>query len=276
MPKKTKFDQGRLFILNEPTAPRLNPALAQEIGLNESIVFLQLEFWIAIGGKDKVKDGRKWTYQSVSDLHKFFPFWGRATINRIVQSLIKQNLIIIGNYNEYKYDRTRWFTINMEAASQLASVKCGTPLFQNGTPPFQNGTGPAQNGTTIPETTTKITTEDSKSGEAPPSSFHQWQTIIKETKNRPAALREMFGVLYPDHDLPDFGYIGKIARKVGGAGRLAELLWQISTRPPTGDVLSYAMVIAKNGGPNGGNRRRSSKGTGKWTPEEIAAANAEA
>ena len=133
---------------------------------------------------------------------------------------------------------------------------------------------PCENAKTLTENTTEITTEDSKSGEAPPSSFHQWQDIIKDTKNRPAALREMFKVLYPDHDLPAFGYIGTTARKVGGAGRLAELLWQNSTRPPTGDVLAY-IIKAKNGGSNGGNRRRSSQRTGHWTPEEIAAANAE-
>jgi hypothetical protein len=55
----------------------------------------------------------------------------------------------------------------------------------------------------------------------------------------------MFAILYPGLDPPDFGYIGKTAKAVGGAGRLAELLWQFSTRPPTGDVLAYIQAGAK-------------------------------
>lgn len=86
-----KFDANRTFIINDPSAPRLVPALAKEIGLNESILFLQIEYWIAIS--NNLRDGRKWTYQSTSDLRKTFPFWSDATIKRIVKSLKERNLI---------------------------------------------------------------------------------------------------------------------------------------------------------------------------------------
>lgn len=79
----------------------------------------------------------------------------------------------------------------------------------------------------------------------PPATFQKWQDLIKESKNRPATLRWMFAILYPGLDPPDYGYLGKTARGVGGAGRLAELLWQFSTRPPTGDVLAYIQAGAK-------------------------------
>lgn len=75
------FQQNRIFTLNEPNAPRLNPALACEIGLNESLVLLQLEFWIAISNNKR--DGMLWTYQSTRDIKaKTFPFWSLDTINR--------------------------------------------------------------------------------------------------------------------------------------------------------------------------------------------------
>jgi hypothetical protein len=51
MVKDEQVRQERVFVLNDPNAPRLSPALAIEIGLNESILFLQLEFWIAISDK---------------------------------------------------------------------------------------------------------------------------------------------------------------------------------------------------------------------------------
>lgn len=66
----------RLFVLNDPHALRVNAALAMEIGLNESIVLLQLEFLISIS--DNVREGRIWTYQSLSELQEaHFPFWSR-------------------------------------------------------------------------------------------------------------------------------------------------------------------------------------------------------
>ena len=64
-------------------------------------------------------------------------------------------------------------------------------------------------------------------------------------KNKGAALRHAFITLYGDErDVPAYGYLMKTARKVGGPGRLVELLAQHAVRPPSGDVLSY--IIAAN------------------------------
>ncbi len=102
-----------------------------------------------------------------------------------------------------------------------------------------------------PITKTPLTNKESgenNAGPDGPSTFADWQILLEpKSSNRPAVLRKMHESLYPGHDPPSFGYIGKVARKVGGAGRLAELLWQHSTRPPTGDVLAYVQGVAKRG-----------------------------
>jgi hypothetical protein len=165
---KSTFAANRVFTLNEPNAPRLNPALAAEIGLNESIVFLQMEFLIAICHHEY--EGKRWTYQSVTDLERIFPFWSRATINRTIQSLEAKRLICIGNFNKAKYDRTRWFAVDLDQAAQLKSLRVAvsdtrspqgdTAATQNGTGSTQIETPSAQNETTIPESTTEIITEN--------------------------------------------------------------------------------------------------------------------
>lgn len=150
----------RIYTVNNPTAPRLCPELAVEIGLNESVLLLQIEHWISICNHPI--DGDWWTYQSVRDIKDTFPFWGLATINRTIESLEKKNLIKIGNFNQARYDRTRWFAINGDEINRtLKSIKYenGTGVFQNGTRLAQIGTQSNQNGTTIPESTTEITTE---------------------------------------------------------------------------------------------------------------------
>ena len=142
----------RLFILNEPTAPRLNPALACEIGLNESLILLQLEFWISIS--DNARDGQQWTYQSTRDIqNKAFPFWSVMTINRTIKSLESKSLInTTAKYNTARYDKTRWFSMNYDGISKLKSISIRGYV----TGSSQNDTGSNQNGTTIPENTTEI------------------------------------------------------------------------------------------------------------------------
>lgn len=169
----TKFERNRLFVPNDPFAPTLCPELAREIGLNESILLLQLGFWIAIANHQR--DGRRWTYQSTRDIQERFPFWSVATVNRIIHSLEEKELIIVGNYNKHAYDKTRWFALNLDSLRKLRSIHVveevvsqnETGLSQNETPLYQNETGSAQNETTIPETTTDISTENSKKKASP-------------------------------------------------------------------------------------------------------------
>jgi hypothetical protein len=183
----SKFEENRIFILNNPNAPRLCPELAAEIGLHESIILLQIDFWIAIHGH--WYDDKKWTYQSVRDIQRKFPYMSTSTVNRAIQSLIKQGVVFEGNYNKYKYDKTRWFAINFEGCRKLRSISIapawqqaddtsdggeghgtghdtrsnqdGTRSTQFETGPCQDGTGSTQFGTTIPETSTETSKEKS-------------------------------------------------------------------------------------------------------------------
>jgi len=116
-----KYEKRRIFTLNDPYALRINNGLAKEIGFNESVVLLQLEYLIAIS--NNWRDGRYWTYQSLNDLHdNYFPWWSRETINRTIKKLLRMKLIVIGNYNNHKYDRTRWFGLNYANCDALESL----------------------------------------------------------------------------------------------------------------------------------------------------------
>lgn len=81
------------------------------------------------------------------------------------------------------------------------------------------------------------------------TSFQEWSDKLEkaEAKNRPVILRDMFVQLFPHKDAPTYAWLGKVARDVGGAGRLAELMWQVHPRPPTGEVLRFIVRMAKGG-----------------------------
>ena len=148
----------RIFVLNEPTALRVSPALAEEIGLNESIVLLQIEYWISIS--NNVEEGRRWTYQSIRDMkEKAFTFWSRSTIHRAIRSLVKSGYLVEGNFNKKGYDNTGWYALGDEIKN-LKSISVGveTALSQNETAtPSHNETTLSHNETTIPEITTENT-----------------------------------------------------------------------------------------------------------------------
>lgn len=90
--------------------------------------------------------------------------------------------------------------------------------------------------------------EDQPGQDAPalPTNLDGWQQLIKDDNNKPAVLRLMVETLYPRlAELPDYAYIGKTARIVGGAGRLGQLIWECSTKNVTGDLMAYIQAMAK-------------------------------
>ena len=178
MGNASRNNHTRMFTLNELSL-RLSPALASEIGLNESIMLLQIEYWISIS--EHFINNCRWTYQSVRQMQeKAFAFWSIATISRTAKSLLDKGLIIESNFNKKSYDNTRWFSLNYEALSKLKSILVRgyegseTPLFQNETPLFHDETSPLQdetpllqdetplfqNETTIPQITPQITPQN--------------------------------------------------------------------------------------------------------------------
>lgn len=157
------------YILYEPvksTVTRIMPELAKSIGLNESIVLLQISHWINIS--DNVEDGRYWTYQSFRDMRrKAFPYWSIFTIRRAILSLQEQSLITVGNFNKRKGDDTQWYSLNIEGCSRLTCVVLlsaddGRPVSKSNTL-FENETEVFQDHTTLPE----ITTENTQTKEKP-------------------------------------------------------------------------------------------------------------
>lgn len=112
----------RIFTTNDPHQMRIYKELAEEIGFEESVVFLQIEYLISIS--KNIRDGSYWTFQSLRELRKnYFPWWSITTISRIIKELENQKLLIIGSFNKLKSDQTPWYSINEVGISKLKSIK---------------------------------------------------------------------------------------------------------------------------------------------------------
>ncbi|WP_238941809.1 hypothetical protein [Bacillus sp. REN10] len=100
------------------------PSLATKIGLNESIILQQVHYWLQ--SSEHEHDGRKWVYNTYEQWQEHFPFWSISTIRRSIKSLEDAGLLIAGNFNKRKSDKTKWYSIDFEKVEGLNS-----PSVQN-------------------------------------------------------------------------------------------------------------------------------------------------
>ncbi|PKE17795.1 DnaD domain protein [Macrococcoides caseolyticum] len=96
------------------------PTLASHIGLNEAIILQQMHYWLS--KSNHKHDGRMWIYNTVKGWAEQFPFWSESTIKRAINNLTKKELVLIGNYNKAKFDKTLWYSIDYEKLDELERV----------------------------------------------------------------------------------------------------------------------------------------------------------
>lgn len=90
---------------------QFDPLIAKEIGVEEAILFSNIDFWCKKNKANKKHnhDGHYWTYNSMEAFVELFNFWSRRQIERILNNLISKGYVKVGNYNKHKYDRTKWY-----------------------------------------------------------------------------------------------------------------------------------------------------------------------
>lgn len=152
----------QIYTAADPTVERIFPSLAKEIGLNESIVLMQIAFWIKTS--NNIVNDTYWTYQSMTEMQeKAFPYWSVDTIRRIIHKLQKAGYILIDQHNKRKGDNTQWYALEPDKLSTLKSIIVQPIEAETSTPPLQDASmaysqvasPPLQYRTTLPEITTE-------------------------------------------------------------------------------------------------------------------------
>ncbi|MBS6509778.1 MAG: hypothetical protein KH369_16370 [Paraclostridium bifermentans] len=110
----------RLLFNEEPIT--INRLAANVLGLNEAIVVQQIHYWLNINEKAKINiyDNKVWTYNTYDVWQKEnFTFWSVRTLKSIFKKLEDKGILIKGNYNKKKYDRTLWITLDYNKLEEL-------------------------------------------------------------------------------------------------------------------------------------------------------------
>lgn len=86
-------------------------------GVVEAVLIQNLMFWIShnkANGRHFYQD-RTWTYNTVNAFAELFPYLSSQQIRRALDGLIAKGVILGGNFNENKYDRTKWYAFADES-----------------------------------------------------------------------------------------------------------------------------------------------------------------
>lgn len=142
-----------------------NLELAEKYGIEEAIILNNLFFWIRknVANDKHLHDGRYWTYNTNKALSRLFPYISDGKIFRALKHLEDADMIVKGNYNKNKMDRTCWYAFSDNGLKVLSSLgySINPPFQQNDNNDFSNmKNANCQNGMTIPYINTDINKED--------------------------------------------------------------------------------------------------------------------
>lgn len=109
---------GKLLIDEQPL--QCQPSLAAALkSADEAIVLQQLHYWLSRTNNVQ-SDGHKWIYNSMNDWLKQFPWiQSRNTLSSYFNDLEDRGLVVTGNFNKAKFDKTKWYRIDYDALSKL-------------------------------------------------------------------------------------------------------------------------------------------------------------
>ena len=107
--------------------------VAVKYGVNQAIILSNLYFWIEKNRANNKHyyDGKYWTYNSKKAFSELLPYMSERQIDYSLNKLIDSGLIIKGNYNKLKYDRTLWYSITDKGLCILQNCEMKKPKLQN-------------------------------------------------------------------------------------------------------------------------------------------------
>ena len=127
------------------------------IGDKEAILVAQLNYWLR--KSRHVHGDRKWVFNSIKDWKTQFPCYSEKTIARVFRHLEELGIVLTGNFNRTKYDRTKWYSLNYDRLSEITGITYSSSSNKE----QLSGQTDQMDGNTvtepIPETTTETTTK---------------------------------------------------------------------------------------------------------------------
>lgn len=262
MAKSTRGREREVILAllgDKPVA--FHPMLAHVLGGVKMALFVsQLLYW-----HDKGQSPEGWIWKTQAEFEE------ETGLSRREQETARKHLCALGVLEEKLsgIPARLHYRLNTDRLLDLISEKVGQ---QNGTnPPDKDAQTDKQDCTNAPNkivqtvqsitenTTESITSSDNKLSEeeAPPQKsllqrFNELMTLLESDingKDRNAAVVRFYTALFGREagKRPPYSRVGKLCKQYGHA-RVAQVLWEVVSKSPRGDPLSYAEVVLKGKG----------------------------
>lgn len=106
---------------------------AMAFGINGAVLLSNLYFWVEKNKENDVNfhDGRYWTYNTLDAFAEQYPFWSKDQIKRIMKELRDKGIVLVGNYNTNKYDRTLWYSVDFDKVESMLMDVAKSPYQED-------------------------------------------------------------------------------------------------------------------------------------------------
>ncbi len=127
--------------------------IAAKYGVYEAILIHHMVFWVKFNQRLKRNfiNGRTWTYQTLDEIAAHFPYLNKSQVFDLLEKLSLgrdrrsknkeiqfEPVLLKGNFNKNKYDRTIWYSFVCEEKWQIPKCILGNPNMEKHWVPEEN------------------------------------------------------------------------------------------------------------------------------------------
>jgi len=89
-----------------------------------AILVAHFSYWVKFNAKMKKNfhQGKYWTYQTQKEIMAHFPYWSRQNIRKLIKKLECLGILIKGDFNKRKMDKTIWYTLSDEICQKMFTM----------------------------------------------------------------------------------------------------------------------------------------------------------
>lgn len=107
--------------------------IAKQTSVNAAVLFQYISFWILKNKSNKrnFREGKYWTYITHKQMQNDIGFLTIAQIKYALDKLTNKGLLIKGEFNNSKYDHTKWYALGDAVEEQEQEQKHNTKYQAN-------------------------------------------------------------------------------------------------------------------------------------------------